>query len=64
MDRETDVVLLDVTEVAKFLKISVSTVRRLQQQRHIPFCKVGGLIRFTKSDIVDYLKRERVAALF
>jgi excisionase family DNA binding protein len=64
MDKETDIALLDVTEVAQFLKISVSTVRRLQQHRQLPFCKVGGLIRFTKSDIVDYVKSKRVAALF
>lgn len=64
MEKEADIALLDVTDVAKLLKISVSTVRRLQQLRQIPFCKVGGQIRFTKSDIVDYLKSKRVAAMF
>ena len=64
MDREADMELLDVAEVAEFLKISVSGVRRLQQKRQIPFFKVGGRVRFTRSDIVEYLKHRRVAAIF
>jgi excisionase family DNA binding protein len=64
MDPEANMELLDVTEVAEFLKISASGVRRLQQQRQIPFFKVGGCVRFAKSDIITYLKRRRVAAVF
>jgi len=37
MDREADIKLLDVEEVAEFLKISVSGVRRLQQ--HVEYLK-------------------------
>ena len=55
--------LLTVTEVAKLLKISVASVRRLQQQRLIPFFKVGGSVRFTRSDIVSYLEQQRVKAV-
>jgi excisionase family DNA binding protein len=52
--------LLTIAEVAEFLKISESTVRRLQQRRLIPFFKVGGSVRFTKSDLVSYLEKQRV----
>ncbi len=61
MEREIE--LLTIKEVAGLLKISAMTVRRLQQGRHIPFIKVGGAIRFAKSDIIEYLKRARVEAI-
>ena len=40
-------------------KISVSSVRRLQSARALPFVKVGGSVRFTKGDIASYLARNR-----
>jgi len=55
--------LLTISEVAELLKVSKSSVRRPQQGRHIPFIKVGGSIRFSKSDILEYLKKERVGAI-
>jgi excisionase family DNA binding protein len=55
--------LLTIPEVAKLLKISVSGVRRLQQQRQIPFFKVGGGIRFTRSDITAYLQKRRINSI-
>ena len=55
--------LLTIAEVAKLLKISVPSVRRLQQQRRIPFFKVGGRIRFERSDIVAYLQKRRVHSI-
>jgi excisionase family DNA binding protein len=57
------VVLLNIKEAAAFLKIAVPTMRRLQQQREVSFIKVGGQIRFAKSDLVSYLTRKRVAAI-
>jgi excisionase family DNA binding protein len=55
--------LMTIKEVAQLLKISQSSVRRLQQGRHLPFYKVGGGIRFAKSDIVEYLKKQRVETI-
>jgi excisionase family DNA binding protein len=55
--------LLTIPEVAEFLKLSIPTVRRLQQQRHIAFIKVGGCVRFTKSDIMSYLETRRVSSV-
>ena len=55
--------LLTILEVAALLKISAPTVRRLQQQRHISFFKVGGRVRFTRSDIDAYLRKRRVSSI-
>jgi excisionase family DNA binding protein len=55
--------LLTIAGVAEFLKISKSTVRSLQQRRLIPFSKVGGSVRFTKSDLVSYLEKQRVETI-
>jgi excisionase family DNA binding protein len=55
--------LLTIPEVAEFLKLSIPTIRRLQQQRHIAFVKVGGSIRFTKSDIMLYVETRRVTSV-
>jgi excisionase family DNA binding protein len=55
--------LWTIADVAEFLKLSIPTVRRLQQQRHIAFVKVGGRIRFTKSDIMSYLETRRVRSV-
>ncbi|MBR0960902.1 helix-turn-helix domain-containing protein [Bradyrhizobium japonicum] len=52
--------LLTLIEVAEALKISVSSVRRLQQARRLPFFKVGGALRFAKADILSYLQSRRV----
>jgi excisionase family DNA binding protein len=55
--------LLTIPEVAELLKLSVSTVRRLQRQRKIPFVKVGGSIRFIEKDLAAYLERRRVGTI-
>lgn len=55
--------LLTLSDVAEILKISVPTVRRLQQQRKIPFVKVGGSIRFARNDVASYLAARRVRAI-
>jgi|GEM_PF-489570 len=60
---DSNLQLLTVSEVARFLKISKTGVRRLQQQRRIPFLKIGGSIRFAKSDIAEYLARSRVESV-
>lgn len=55
--------LLTVSEVAALLKISIPSVRRLQQRRQIPFVKVGGSVRFNTADIAAYLDKRRVSAI-
>jgi excisionase family DNA binding protein len=63
IDPNSNAELLTVAEVAEQLRISVSGVRRLQQARQLPFIKVGGSIRFFKSDIFAYLKQHRVGSI-
>jgi excisionase family DNA binding protein len=55
--------ILTISDVAELLKISKSGVRRLQQALHLPFIKVGGSVRFSKSDIVLYLEKRRVESI-
>jgi len=62
-DFDPTVALLTIPEVAELLKISVPTVRRLQQRRLIPFFKVGGSIRLTRGDVLSYLMTNRVEAI-
>ncbi|MCA1459005.1 helix-turn-helix domain-containing protein [Bradyrhizobium sp. BRP22] len=58
-----DAELLTAAEVAELLRISASSVRRLQQRRRIAFLKVGGSIRFTKHDVISYLARQRTETI-
>ncbi len=60
---DSNVKLLTIEEVALFLKISVTSVRRLQQKRLIPFTKVGGSVRFLLTDLLSYLKKRRVESI-
>lgn len=62
-DSSKAVELLTIAEVAEMFKISSSGVRRLQQARHLPFIKVGGSVRFTRSDIASYLAKQRVESI-
>ena len=55
--------ILTIADVARLFKVSVSGVRRLQQQRRIPFLKVGGSVRFTKDDLMSYMQRVRVESI-
>lgn len=55
--------LLTIPDVAAILKISTATVRRLQQQRKLPFVKIGGSIRFERSDVTSYVATRRVRAI-
>lgn len=61
---DANVELMDVEEAAAFLKVSASTVRHLQQQREVSYIKVGGSVRFAKSDLLGYLTRKRIAAMY
>jgi len=54
---------LIIAEVAKLFRVSESGVRRLQQQRRIPFIKIGGSVRFAKGDLVSYVERMRVESI-
>jgi excisionase family DNA binding protein len=55
--------LLTIREVAVLLRLSVSGMKHLHQKRYIPFIKVGGSVRFSKQDVIDYLNKVRVEAI-
>ena len=62
-DCDPAIELVTIAEVAELLKISVPSVRRLQQGRRIPFHKVGGSVRFAKEDIASFLTKNRVESI-
>lgn len=51
--------LITPKELTSILNISMATVYRLVDSRKIPFFKVGGRLRFCKTDIDRYLKGVR-----
>ena len=62
-DSNSPIELFTIAEVADQLKISISGVRRLQHARKLPFVKVGGSVRFFKSDVVAFLRKRRLEAI-
>lgn len=62
-DINAELGLLTIKDVATMLKISVTSARRLQQGRRIPFIKVGGSIRFVKEDVIEFLKKNRIEVI-
>jgi excisionase family DNA binding protein len=62
-DFDPTIELLTVADVAEILNVSVSSVRRLQQRRMIPFFKIGGGVRFARSDIRSYLAKRRIETI-
>ena len=54
-------VLLNLRGVAEHLGTSERHVRRLVQERRIPFIKVGHFVRFDPNDLAEWLDSARVA---
>jgi excisionase family DNA binding protein len=52
--------LLDVAEVAEVLKTTPRHVRRLVEERRIPYLKVGRFVRFDPDDVEIWLAAHRV----
>ncbi|MEP1126306.1 MAG: helix-turn-helix domain-containing protein [Ilumatobacter sp.] len=55
--------LLDVNQVAERLCVNPRFVRRLIDERRIPFCKLGKFIRFDPGDIDLWVAEHRVEAV-
>jgi excisionase family DNA binding protein len=54
--------LLKVEEVAALIQISAKTIYRYVENGKIPFCKIGGFVRFKPSEIEKWLdNREAVS---
>ncbi len=54
--------LLTTEEVADFLRVDIVTVRRLVNRGELPAYRIGNEYRFTRADLEDYVKRQRVTA--
>jgi excisionase family DNA binding protein len=54
-------VLVDITEIADHLGVSVRHVRRLVAERRIPYVKWGNLLRFDPSEIARWLDDKVIA---
>jgi len=52
--------LLDAVEVAEALRTTPRHVRRLVEERRIPFVKVGRFVRFDPAEIGTWLAGHRV----
>lgn len=53
--------LLAVNQVADRMSVSPRFVRRLVEERRIPFCKLGKFVRFDPVDIDAWIDACRVA---
>jgi excisionase family DNA binding protein len=54
--------LIDINEAATRLGVSPRFVRRLVDERRIPFHKIGKFVRFDPADVDRYIVRGRVDA--
>ena len=52
--------LLDIAALAQRLGVTERFVRRLVDERRIPFLKIGKFIRFDPADIAAWIDQQRV----
>ncbi len=50
-------------EAAELLGVSISTMRRLQRGRRVPFFKIGRCVRYRKGDLVAFIAKYRIEAV-
>jgi excisionase family DNA binding protein len=55
--------LLTIAEVAELLGVSVRHIRRLVQERRVPYIKWGHLLRFDLDEIEAWIAQHHVDAL-
>ncbi len=51
--------IMNVKETAKFIGVSVVTLRRYIKADKIPYLKVGGLYKFNTDDIIEWMRAGR-----
>ena len=56
----SDLQLLDVDQIADRLGVTPRFIRRLVDERRIPFCKLGKFVRFDAAEIAAWVDARRV----
>jgi excisionase family DNA binding protein len=59
---QSELQLLDVNQVAVRLSVTPRFIRRLVDERRIPFCKLGKFVRFDQADIAAWVDDQRIGA--
>lgn len=59
MDHQ-DTNLMTVEDVAALLKVEKQLVYKLKRDRKIPFIKIGGVIRFRRVDVDQWIEQSIV----
>jgi excisionase family DNA binding protein len=54
--------LMTVDELAVYLKLKPGTIYNRVSRNEIPYLKVGGLLRFRRSEIDDWTEKHRQGA--
>lgn len=55
--------LLTIDEMAERLNVSVRFVRRLVDERRVPYLKIGKFIRFAEDDLETWMQAQRIETL-
>lgn len=53
--------LLTINDVSQILKISVSTIYRWVHKKKIPYIKLGGKVRFSDSELQQFIKKNSIS---
>jgi len=61
--RTEDDTILDVEGLAEYLKVSKKWIYERVQFKEIPYCKVGGHLRFKKSDITKWIDSQKTPSV-
>jgi excisionase family DNA binding protein len=51
--------LVTEPELARLLRVSIRTLKRLRQHRVIPFLKIGGTVRYSRQKLMKELSVEK-----
>lgn len=51
---------LTIQELSKYLDTSNSTIRRLIKNNELPYFKVGGIIKFNKNSIDNWVHQQEI----
>ena len=60
MATNEDTNLMTVEDVAALLKVEKQLVYKLKRDRKIPFIKIGGVIRFRRADVDQWIEQSIV----